>query len=54
MGAAGILLVSGSVNSTSPGFLARCMFYGAFVNVAGVIVVVSLVQHDQWHAIKLC
>lgn len=38
---AGILLVAGCVNSSSATFLTQCMFYGAFINVAGVIVVVS-------------
>ncbi|KAK9797839.1 hypothetical protein WJX73_008407 [Symbiochloris irregularis] len=38
----GILVIGGAVNSSSPILLTRCMFYGTFINVAGVIFVVLL------------
>ncbi|KAK9810733.1 hypothetical protein WJX73_003784 [Symbiochloris irregularis] len=38
----GVLVASGLVNCASPTFLTRCMYYGAFINVAGVISVVLL------------
>ncbi|KAK9797842.1 hypothetical protein WJX73_009227 [Symbiochloris irregularis] len=38
----GILMLSGIVNSSSPILLTRCMFWGTFINVAGVIFVVLL------------
>ncbi|KAK9797823.1 hypothetical protein WJX73_002546 [Symbiochloris irregularis] len=38
----GILVVSGAVNSSSPTLLTQCMFYGTFINIAGVIFVVLL------------
>lgn len=39
--ALGVLLVGGAVNSSTPRWLARAIAFGTFVNVAGVIFVVS-------------
>ncbi|KAK9814007.1 hypothetical protein WJX73_008888 [Symbiochloris irregularis] len=38
----GVIVIGGAVNSSSPTRLTRCMFYGAFLNVVGVIFLVLL------------
>ncbi|KAK9797838.1 hypothetical protein WJX73_007850 [Symbiochloris irregularis] len=46
----GVLVLSGTVNSSSPTLLTRCMFYGTFINVAGIIFVVLLLPTvGPWH-----